>query len=63
MTDRDLVQALRARDPGALASLYDAHAEGVYRFCWVMLGAESAQVALRDTMIAAEAHIEAAARS
>ncbi|WP_061291171.1 RNA polymerase sigma factor [Herbidospora cretacea] len=59
MTDRDLVQALRARDPGALASLYDAHAEGVYRFCWFLLGAESAQVALRDTMIAAEAHIEA----
>ncbi|GAB1820193.1 RNA polymerase sigma factor [Herbidospora sp. RD11066] len=59
MTDRDLVQALRARDPGALASLYDAHAEGVYRFCWFMLGAEGAQVALRDTMIAAEAHIDA----
>ncbi|WP_066366335.1 RNA polymerase sigma factor [Herbidospora mongoliensis] len=58
MTDRDLVQALRARDPGALASLYDAHAEGVYRFCWFMLGAEGAQVALRDTMIAAEAHVD-----
>ncbi|TKK86294.1 hypothetical protein FDA94_22525 [Herbidospora galbida] len=59
MTDRDLVQALRARDPGALAALYDAHAEGVYRFCWFLLGSEGAQVALRDTMIAAEAHIDA----
>ncbi|WP_062350183.1 RNA polymerase sigma factor [Herbidospora yilanensis] len=59
MTDRDLVQALRARDPGALAALYDAHAEGVYRFCWFLLGPEGAQVALRDTMIAAEAHVEA----
>src|SRR4051794_20908910 len=56
MNDGVLVEALRARDPGALAALYDTHAEGVYRYCWVMLaGPDGAQVALRDTLIAAEA--------
>ncbi|MEU7003280.1 sigma-70 family RNA polymerase sigma factor [Nonomuraea sp. NPDC046570] len=57
MNDRDLVEALRARDPGALAALYDTHAEAVYRYCWsLLMSADSAQVALRDTLIAAEAH-------
>ncbi|GAA4050742.1 RNA polymerase sigma factor [Nonomuraea soli] len=59
MNDRVLVEALRGRDPGALAALYDSHAESVYRYCWSLLAsADSAQVALRDTLIAAEAHIE-----
>ncbi|MEV5327199.1 sigma-70 family RNA polymerase sigma factor [Nonomuraea sp. NPDC052634] len=62
MTDRVLVEALRARDPGAIAALYDAYAESVYRYCWsLLLSAESAQVALRDTLIAAEAHAGALA--
>lgn len=62
MTDRVLVEALRSRDPGALAALYDTHAAGVYRYCWSLLpNADSAQVALRDTLIAAEAHIGALA--
>ncbi|GGT34442.1 hypothetical protein ACFFV7_38630 [Nonomuraea spiralis] len=57
MNDRVLVEALRTRDPGALAALYDTHAESVYRYCWsLLLDTESAQVALRDTLIAAEAH-------
>ncbi|NUP80980.1 MAG: sigma-70 family RNA polymerase sigma factor, partial [Nonomuraea sp.] len=57
MNDRVLVEALRARDPGALAALYDTHAESVYRYCWsLLLDTDSAQVALRDTLIAAEAH-------
>src|SRR5437868_1258085 len=57
MTDRVLVEALRAHDPGAMAALYDSHAEAVYRYCWSLLSsADSAQVALRDTLIAAEAH-------
>ncbi|WP_188189206.1 RNA polymerase sigma factor [Nonomuraea sp. SYSU D8015] len=57
MNDRVLVEALRARDPGALAALYDAYAEEVYRYCRsLLLSADSAQVALRDTLIAAEAH-------
>ncbi|MFD2357381.1 RNA polymerase sigma factor [Nonomuraea ferruginea] len=57
MNDRVLVEALRAGDPGALAALYDAHAESVYRYCRCLLrDADSAQVALRDALIAAEAH-------
>ena len=57
MTDRVLVEALRAHDPGAMAALYDSHAEAVYRYCWSLLSSvDSAQVALRDTLIAAEAH-------
>ncbi|MBF8188648.1 sigma-70 family RNA polymerase sigma factor, partial [Nonomuraea sp. K274] len=57
MNDRVLVEALRARAPGALAALYDAYAESVYGYCWsLLLSADSAQVALRDTLIAAEAH-------
>ncbi|MGP3958353.1 RNA polymerase sigma factor [Nonomuraea sp. 3N208] len=60
MTDRALVDALRARHPGAPAALYDAYAEDVYRYCWsLLLSADSAQVALRDTLIAAEAHARA----
>ncbi|MEV4574985.1 sigma-70 family RNA polymerase sigma factor [Nonomuraea jabiensis] len=62
MNDRVLVEALRARDPGALAALYDTYAESVYRYCWsLLLNADSAQVALRDTLIAAEAHVGALA--
>ncbi|MFG1688314.1 sigma factor-like helix-turn-helix DNA-binding protein [Nonomuraea sp. NPDC049269] len=57
MNDRALVESLRARAPGALAALYDAYAEGIHRYCWsLLLSSDGAQVALRDTMIAAEAH-------
>ncbi|GAA0949623.1 hypothetical protein [Nonomuraea longicatena] len=62
MTDRVLVDALRTDDPDALAELYDAHAEGIHRYCWSLLrSSDSAQVALRDTLIAARAHIAALA--
>ncbi|MFI6499826.1 hypothetical protein [Nonomuraea typhae] len=62
MNDRMLVEALRADDPGALAALYDTYAEGIYQYCWsLLLSSDSAQVALRDTLIAAEAHIFALA--
>ncbi|GAA4212409.1 RNA polymerase sigma factor [Microbispora amethystogenes] len=58
MNDGVLVEALRARDPGALAALYDTHAGGLYRYCRTLLaGPDAAQVALRDTLIAAEALI------
>ena len=58
MNDSVLVEALRARDPGALAALYDTYAESIYRYCWSMVGtSDAAQVALRDTLIAAEAHV------
>jgi DNA-directed RNA polymerase specialized sigma24 family protein len=62
MNDSVLVEALRARDPGALAALYDSHADSVYRYAWAVLESpDSAQVALRDTLIAAEAHVHALA--
>ncbi|MET8332881.1 sigma factor-like helix-turn-helix DNA-binding protein [Streptosporangium canum] len=62
MNDSVLVEALRTRDAGALTALYDLHAEGLYRYCWFMLGGpDGAQVALRDTLIAAEAHVHALA--
>ncbi|MGN9787499.1 RNA polymerase sigma factor [Nonomuraea sp. ZG12] len=60
MNDRVLVEALRAGDPGAVAALYDTHAESIYRYCWFLLrNTDSAQVALRDVLIAAEAHAAA----
>ncbi|GGO31146.1 RNA polymerase sigma factor [Microbispora bryophytorum] len=56
MNDGVLVEALRARDPGALAALYDTYAGNLYRYCRTLLaGPDAAQVALRDTLIAAEA--------
>ncbi|GGK79914.1 hypothetical protein Sme01_45910 [Sphaerisporangium melleum] len=60
MNDSVLVEALRARDPGALAALYDTYAESLYGYALALLGSpDTAQVALRDTLIAAEAHIHA----
>jgi DNA-directed RNA polymerase specialized sigma24 family protein len=53
-----LVDALRARDPGAPAALYDTHGESLFRYCWFILrNRDAAQIALRDTLVVAEAHI------
>ena len=53
-----IVDALRARDPGAPAALYDTHGESLFRYCWFILrNRDAAQVALRDTLVVAEAHI------
>ena len=58
MNDGVMAEALRARDPDALAALYDRYAEPIYQYCCALLGdPDSAQVALRDTFIAAEALI------
>lgn len=58
MNDHLLVEALRERDPCAMAAVYDAHAHGLYAYCWFQLRCrDTAQVALRDTFIVAEAHI------
>lgn len=58
MNDHLLVEALRERDPCAMAAMYDAHADGLYAYCWFRLRCrDTAQVALRDTFIVAEAHI------
>ncbi|GAA3238128.1 hypothetical protein [Actinocorallia longicatena] len=59
MEDRLLVEALRSRDPGALAAVYDEYATRLYAYCWShLLNRDAAQVALRDTFIVAEAHID-----
>ncbi|WP_433474913.1 RNA polymerase sigma factor [Spirillospora sp. CA-142024] len=58
MNDHLLVEALRERDPGATAAVYDAHAGRLFAYCWFQLRCrDAAQVALRDTFIVAEAHI------
>ncbi len=58
MNDRLLVEALRERALGAPAAVYDAHARGLYAYCWFRLRCrDAAQVALRDTFIVAEAHV------
>jgi DNA-directed RNA polymerase specialized sigma24 family protein len=58
MEDRLLVDALRSRDPIAMGSVYDDYAERLYGYCWFQLrNTDAAQVAFRDTLMSAEAHI------
>ncbi|WP_192809564.1 RNA polymerase sigma factor [Actinomadura rudentiformis] len=59
MNDHLLVEALRSRDSGAPAALYEAYADRLYAYCWFQLrGRDAAQVALRDTFIVAESQID-----
>ncbi len=59
MDDRLLAEAVRSRDPGALGAVYDAYAVRLYGYCWFRLRSQdAAQVALRDTFIVAEAHLD-----
>ena len=59
MNDRDLVEAMRSRDPAAMGAVYDAYAERLFAFCWFLLRSrEAAEVALRDTLIVAAAHFD-----
>ena len=58
MTDQQLVTALRTRSAGALADLFDAYGERLFRYCWGMLRSrEIALTALRDTFSVAIANI------
>jgi DNA-directed RNA polymerase specialized sigma24 family protein len=58
MSDRLLAEALQARDPSALTSVYDAYSHQLYAYCWFRLSSrEAAEAALRDTLVVAEAHI------
>lgn len=58
MEDRLLVEALRSRDPIAMGSVYDEYAERLYGYCWFQLrNGDAAQVAFRDTLMCAEAHV------
>jgi DNA-directed RNA polymerase specialized sigma24 family protein len=43
--------------PGALAELFETYGDRLFRYCWCMLrNREIAQVALRDTLVVAQAH-------
>ena len=58
MNSPDVVAALRAGGPDAAGQLYDAHAEGLYQYCWLVLRSrEKAQLAVRDTIIVAGTRI------
>ncbi|MCO6004256.1 hypothetical protein NE236_04620 [Actinoallomurus purpureus] len=58
MEDRLLVGGLRSGDPGAIGAVYDAYADRLYDYCWFQLrNRETAQLALRDALLGAEAHI------
>lgn len=59
MDDHLLVEALRARDSGAPAALYDAYAERLYAYSWMRLREQdTARAAVRDAFVVAEAQIE-----
>lgn len=58
MKDVRLAGALLTSSPDALAELFDAYGDRLFRYCWSMLRSrEMAQVALRDTLLVAQAHI------
>ena len=58
MNDAQIAAYLRAKLPGGLAELFDAYGDRLFRYCWQMLrNREIAQIALRDTLLVADAHI------
>jgi DNA-directed RNA polymerase specialized sigma24 family protein len=58
MNDVQTAAALRAGSPDALAELLDAYGDRLFRYCWCMLrNRDIAQVAVRDTLAVAQAHI------
>src|ERR1700722_86270 len=53
-----LVAALRAQEQGALPDLVDAYGDRLFRYGWFMLrNRDVALIALRDTLVVAQAHI------
>jgi DNA-directed RNA polymerase specialized sigma24 family protein len=59
MNDPEIAAALRAKEPNALAALFDTYADRLFRYCWFLLRSRDiAQIALRDTLIVAAAHID-----
>ena len=59
MNDPQLAAALRTSSPGALADLFDAYGDRLFRYCWCMLrNRENAQIVVRDTLVVAAAHID-----
>jgi DNA-directed RNA polymerase specialized sigma24 family protein len=59
MNSPDVVAVLRAGAPDAAGQLYDAHAEGLYQYCWLVLRSrEKAQRAMREAVTLAGARID-----
>lgn len=53
-----VVSALRNQSPDSVAKLFDAYGEQLFQYCWLTLrSSDAAMAAVRDTMIAARAHI------
>ena len=60
MNSPEIVAALREHAPEAPGELYDSQADSLYQYCWLMLrNRETAQVAVRDAIVAAEAPCQA----
>lgn len=58
MNERVLAEALRAGDPGAMATMYDHWSDDLFQYCWFLLrDRDAARVALRDALVVAQAHI------
>ena len=58
MNSPDVVAALRTGAPDAAGQLFDAHAEDLYQYCWLILRSrDAAQVAVRDAVVLAGARI------
>lgn len=58
MNDPEIAASRHVGSPEALAGLFDAHADRLFLYCWSRLrNREMAQIALRDTFVAAQAHI------
>ena len=58
MDNRLLGAELRAASPGAVEAILDSYGDGLFQYCWFMLrNSDAAPMALRDSLIVAEAHI------
>ena len=58
MDNRLLVAELKAANPGAVEAILGSYGDGLFQYCWFMLrNSDAAPVALRDSLIVAEAHI------
>src|SRR5260370_39081108 len=58
LNDLELAVSRRTSSPEALAGQFDAYADRLFLYCWSRLrNREIAQIALRDTFVAAQAHI------
>lgn len=59
MDDREVVAAIAAGDPAAIAAAYDRYAAGLYGYCqWLMDQPAGAAEVLRDTFVVATATID-----